>query len=243
MKLIIKILNIIFVIILLFLLIFFVIQKKPKIFDGSRVKIVDNIGQNYFIRGSNPFVEKLGDRNFSYHDLKKQINLTINKSGKKTLDDFYLVDLNLLNFDGIFQILDEELFFKKNPQLGSFVKYSEISPALLLMIFSNNQLVYEITKNYHQNIDKILQKINDDLLTISNKPVVIYLHCNAGRDRTGFITASYRMKYLNQNLSQALLGNITDVGRNPEYFLYSAIISYCHYLKNQKGLSEDFCKV
>ena len=41
-------------------IIFLAIQKTPKTLDGSRIKLVDNIGQNYFFRGSNPFVDKLG---------------------------------------------------------------------------------------------------------------------------------------------------------------------------------------
>ena len=42
--------------------------------DQSRIKIVDNIGKNYLIRGSNPFANNLGERKFSYHELKKFIN-------------------------------------------------------------------------------------------------------------------------------------------------------------------------
>jgi hypothetical protein len=230
------------VIIFLALFIFFAIQKSPKIIDESRIKVVDNIGKNYLIRGSNPFVNKLGDKNFSYHDLKKQINLAINKMDETELDDFYLIDINLLNLDGYFQILDEELFFKKNPQLGTFKQFSEISPALILIGFSDNKFIEEITNKYHQNLDKILQEIHQNLEIQKNKPVIIYIHCNAGRDRTGLIVASYRMKYLQQNISQALLANITDVGRNPEYFLYSAVFSYCNYLKKQMSLPDEYCR-
>jgi hypothetical protein len=69
-----KFLVIFIIIFSIFPIIFFVIQKTPKSLDGSRVKLVDNVGQNYFFRGSNPFVDKLGEKVFSYHDLKKYIN-------------------------------------------------------------------------------------------------------------------------------------------------------------------------
>jgi len=242
MKIVIRKINIVLITIFLTILIFFVLQKSPKIIEQSRIKVIDNIGENYLIRGSNPFVNKLGEKSFSYHDLKKQLNLAIIKNGKSPIDDFYLIDINLLNLDGYFQTLDEEIFFKKNPQLGVVKKYSQISPLLLLMGFSDIEFVQEISKNYHQNTDKILQQIYQDLNIQKNKPVVIYVHCNAGRDRTGFVIASYRMKYLNQNLSQALLGNIADVGRNPEYFLFSAVNSYCGYLKKQLSLPDEFCQ-
>lgn len=158
------------------------------------------------------------------------------------INDFYLVDINLLNLDSYFQILDEELFFKKNPQLGEFQNFSEISPRLLLMGYSSNQVIFNITKKYHQDLDKFIDKIHFHLHQKLDKPVVIYAHCNAGRDRTGLISAGYRMKYHDLNLKSAIGQNIADAGRSSESFLSDAIKGYCFYLQANFNKPQNFCE-
>ena len=222
-------------------IIFFAIQKKPKTLDGSRVKRVDSVGQNYFFRGSNPFVEKFGERNFSYHDLKKYINQTLEKEGKKPLQDFYLIDISLLNLDGYFQIKQEQEFFKKYPNLGEVKNYSEIAPELLLTPFASNPIAYKITKNYHEKLTKLLQEIRQTLEKESDKPVVIYAHCNAGRDRTGALSASYRMLYQNMDLPQAVNKNIEEVQRSAESLLKTSTTSYCNYLQKEHKQEKKSC--
>jgi hypothetical protein len=222
-------------------IIFLAIQKTPKTLDGSRVKLVDNIGQNYFFRGSNPFVDKLGEKVFSYHDLKKYINQTLEKEGKKPLQDFYLIDISLLNLDAYFQIKEEQEFFQKFPNLGEVKNYSEIAPELLLTPFSNNPIAYKITKNYHEKLTKLLQEIRQTLEKESDKPVVIYAHCNAGRDRTGALSASYRMLYQNMDLPQAVNKNIEEVQRSSESLLKSSVSSYCNYLQKERKQEKKSC--
>jgi len=222
-------------------IIFFVVQKTPKTLDGSRVKLVDNIGQNYFFRGSNPFVDKLGQKVFSYHDLKKYINQTLEKEGKKSLQDFYLIDISLLNLDAYFQIKEEQEFFQKFPNLGEVKNYSEIAPELLLTPFSNNSIAYKITKNYHEKLTKILHEIHQTLEKQNDKPIIIYAHCNAGRDRTGALSASYRMLYQNMDLPQAVNKNIEEVQRSSESLLKSSVSSYCNYLRKELKHEKKSC--
>lgn len=224
-----------------FPIIFLAIQKTPKTLDGSRIKLVDNIGQNYFFRGSNPFVDKFGEKVFSYHDLKKYINQTLEKEGKNPLQDFYLVDISLLNLDAYFQIKEEQEFFQKYPNLGEVKNYSEIAPELLFTPFSSNPVAYKITKNYHEKLTKLLQEIRQTLEKESVKPVVIYAHCNAGRDRTGALSASYRMLYQNMDLPQAINKNIEEVQRSSESLLKSSVSSYCNYLQKELKREKKSC--
>jgi protein-tyrosine phosphatase len=231
--------------------------------------MVDKIGKNYFFRGSNPFVEdavediseSLNDKSFednsvqnlehnhqknrvfSYEHIKKYINQDLENKGFEAVDDFYLIDFSFLNLDGFFQIKKEREFFTKNSQLGEFKNYSEISPELLFMPFHDHDVFYKITENYHQNLTKTLQEIHQILQKQSDRPVIIYAHCNAGRDRTGLIMAAYRMLYKNMNLQEAMLKNIEEVGRNPESLLEKTMESYCFYLqKSFQKSSKDFCK-
>ena len=236
-----KILLVFIIVLSTFPIIFLAIQKTPKTLDGSRVKLVDNIGQNYFFRGSNPFVDKFGEKVFSYHDLKKYINQTLEKEGKNPLQDFYLVDIILLNLDAYFQIKEEQEFFQKYPNLGEVKNYSEIAPELLFTPFSSNPIAYKITKNYHEKLTKLLQEIRQTLEKESDKPVVIYAHCNAGRDRTGALSASYRMLYQNMDLPQAVNKNIEEVQRSSESLLKSSVSSYCNYLQKELKREKKSC--
>ena len=236
-----KILLVFIIVLSTFPIIFLAIQKTPKTLDGSRVKLVDNVGQNYFFRGSNPFVDKFGEKVFSYHDLKKYINQTLEKEGKNPLQDFYLVDISLLNLDAYFQIKEEQEFFQKYPNLGEVKNYSEIAPELLFTPFSNNPIAYKITKNYHEKLTKLLQEIRQTLEKESDKPVVIYAHCNAGRDRTGALSASYRMLYQNMDLPQAINKNIEEVQRSSESLLKTSVSSYCKYLQKELKREKKSC--
>ena len=236
-----KILLVFIIVLLTFPIIFLAIQKTPKTLDGSRVKLVDNVGQNYFFRGSNPFVDKFGEKVFSYHDLKKYINQTLEKEGKNPLQDFYLVDISLLNLDAYFQIKEEQEFFQKYPNLGEVKNYSEIAPELLFTPFSNNPIAYKITKNYHEKLTKLLQEIRQTLEKESDKPIVIYAHCNAGRDRTGALSASYRMLYQNMDFPQAVNKNIEEVQRSAESLLKSSVSSYCNYLQKEHKQKKNSC--
>ena len=236
-----KILLVFIIVLLTFPIIFLAIQNTPKTLDGSRVKLVDNVGQYYFFRGSNPFVDKFGEKVFSYHDLKKYINQTLEKEGKNPLQDFYLVDISLLNLDAYFQIKEEQEFFQKYPNLGEVKNYSEIAPELLFTPFSSNPIAYKITKNYHEKLTKLLQEIRQTLEKESDKPVVIYAHCNAGRDRTGALSASYRMLYQNMDLPQAINKNIEEVQRSSESLLKTSVSSYCKYLQKELKREKKSC--
>jgi len=231
--------------IILLIIIFFAIQKQPKILDGNRIKIIDKIGENYLIRGSNPFsINTEGKRIFDYPSLKKYIKQSIENKGFKTPEDFYLIDISLLNLDAYFQIHQEQEFFKNHPQLGEVKNYSEISPLLLFMPLSQYRPVNHVTLSYHHNLDQLIASLHQQLSIKNNsKPKIIYVHCNAGRDRTGVISAGYRMRYQNMNLRQALQNNIDEVGRNPESLLYDALVGYCNYLKQNFQKPDNFCEI
>lgn len=223
-------------------LLFFLLQKKPKEFNANRVNLIDNFENNYLFRGSNPFQNIYGEPEFSYLQIKNAVNQNLRSQNISELEDFYLIVISLLNADHYFEIQKERDFFKKYPNIGKVENFSEISPALLATPFYEYKIANDITNNYHLELTKLLTHINQTLKTKSNKPIVIYVHCNAGRDRTGVISATYRLLFKNYNLQQAVNKNIEEVGRNAESLLESSIISYCFYLKNQKRIGENFCK-
>jgi protein-tyrosine phosphatase len=114
---------------------------------------------------------------------------------------------------------------------------STISPALL---FAGSNLNF-ITDSYNSDITETLKKIHEILSKQSDKPVLIYIHCNGGRDRSGFVIAAYRLLFKDMNLQKVNSLNVKEVARNSEGFYEDAIGSYCKYLKREQKKSDDFC--
>jgi len=230
-----------FALALVFIATFFLIQKKPKNFDGSRVALVDSSGKNFLFRGSNPFVKKDGKVVFAYDELKNYFSEILENKGMELPQDFYLVDVSLLDMDEYYEIKKEQAFFKKNPKQGHVLSISTPSSALLFSELEHNLFTYNIVENYNSWITHNLDILHKILEEKSDKPVVIYVHCNGGRDRSGFILASYRMLFKNMDLDDVNLQNRIEVGRSSEGFYQSAITSYCYYLQEKYGKTSGYC--
>jgi hypothetical protein len=245
------------VLILVLLITFFAIQKRTKQFDKTRVALVDSSSENYIFRGNNPFILKGGKKVFAYQELKNAFNETLRKANKEPLDDFYLIDASLLDLNEYEDFTKEKDFFLKNPQKGEFIHFSTISPGLLLKYSTDSNLVSKLLiERYNIQTSGFLREIHQIVKQATkqqtkgqqktnwrrvNKPVVIYLHCNAGRDRTGFIVASYKMLFEGENLKQARLENANEAGRDSKNFYNRATASFCQFIKENRGKSSDFC--
>lgn len=213
---------------------FFVFQKKARSMEESRVALVDVIGNNYVFRGSNPFEHQEDGNVFSYKKLTSELNKSLIKNGHTRLDDYYLIDISLLDNDQYFVLKQEEEFFKNNPSLGAFQHLSTISQGLLLTRFDSS-FSRTFTDDYNAYVTAALKNIHDLAAAKTDKKTVVFVHCDAGRDRTGFITASYRMLYKDMTLKETIAQNIRDAGRTSNGFYASAIKSYCRYLNTSNG--------
>jgi hypothetical protein len=210
---------------------FFLCQKKPKLFDESRFALVDTIGGNYIFRGSSPFEDKDGNAVFAYEKLTTSINAILVKQGLAPLKDYHLVDYSLLDIDQYYVIQKEADFFTANPELGNHVNVSTISPRLLLTPFDSD-IASIFVDSYNASITSLVENARALAVKQTDKPVVVFIHCNAGRDRTGFVVASYRMLLKNMTLKEAVARNVAETGRNSQDFYDTAIESYCRYLGN-----------
>lgn len=226
---------------LILILTLFLIQKGIKEFDKSRVALVDKIGNNYVFRGNNPLVTKDGKTVFAYDELTSHFNDLLQKEGEKPLDDYYLIDVSLLDFDQYFVIKKEEKFFSKNPAQGELVSFSTLSPSLLIGQFKNFTIASNSVDNYNLWISDTLKKIHDLASKQTNKPVVIYIHCDAGRDRTTLIIGGYRLLFNNMPLQKIRILDLKEVQRSSVFSYNQAIRSYCTYVKKTYDKPNDYC--
>lgn len=228
-------------ILLVFVVVFFSIQKKIKLLDQGRVALVDTVGNNYIFRGNAPFVIKDGKEIFAQEELTSYFNNILSKQGHDSLQDYYLIDVNLLDLDQYYTIKKEQKFFKQHPEYGEMIYISTLSPSLLIEYLPINFVTSPITKNYNLWITKTLNEIHDLALRQTNKPVVIYIHCGAGRDRTGLMVAGYRMLFSELSLSEVKSQNVEEVGRSSRDSYDRAMHSYCLYTKKLRGKADDYC--
>jgi len=229
---------------LIFVLIFVIIQKKTKEIDFGRIGLIDVVGNNYIFRGNNPFVIKNGNKVFAYEELTAYLHNMLSGLGYKNLPhDYYLVSINLLDLDEYSDIKKENDFFRDNPTYGMSLNVSTLSPSLLLLEFpstlASNVAAKDAVEDYNIWVTKTIKKIHDIASSKTDKPIFVYIHCDSGRDRTGLISASYRLMFKDMNLSSAVLLNVSEAGRNSESFYNLAITSYCLHVK--KDHDPDYC--
>lgn len=65
----------------------------------------------------------------------------------------------------------------------------------------------------------------------ANTSIVVYVHCEAGMDRTGEISGSYYMQYLNWSFTKALDYNNHVESRNISTSSMRAMQWFCYYLQ------------
>lgn len=224
------------------IVVFFAIQKKSKELNQQRIALVDNVNGNYIFRGNSPLVLKDGEMVFANQELKLYFNNILQQKQQKLLNDYYLIDVNLMDLDHYYSMKKEREFFTKNPQYGQVFEISTLSAWLLLTgLFDFEFSSEKVSNHYNFWITNTLNFIHDEAQKQSDKPVVVYVHCNAGRDRTGLITASYRMLFQDFSLSKTKEYDVKEVGRSSEFPYDRVTQSYCHYVQKKFNKSQDYC--
>jgi hypothetical protein len=220
--------------------IFIFIQKKTSTLDGNRVALMDIVGSNYIFRGNSPLVTKDSDDYLAHDQLKAHFNQRLSEKGLPPLNDFYLVSVSLFNLNEYYLAKREREFFQQNPNLGEVVAISLIQPALLLSELDIPNLSQLMANQYHAWFTKKLKLIHSLALPVDSKPRVIYVHCYAGRDRTGMLAANYKMLFNKANsLKDIRLENIVEAGRHSRQFYDNSIRSYCEDLNRNYNRKLD----
>jgi|GEM_PF-2513452 len=203
----------------------------------ERTKFVDKIGSALLYRGSLPI-------NNGQFDFQATLDSMVTDSSKKTPvntktvapetlpESFYFIDFNLLAINSTSEhthLNIEEAFFKENPTLGKVIHHDV--NALFLKGLT--------TGKTGQIIDTVIEDLHDRLtyLEEDQKPRIIYVHCEAGLDRTGAVIAGYAMRYLGYSYIDALaINHMLDL-RDPNGFAKEAIKLYAKYLKDTIGIN------
>jgi protein-tyrosine phosphatase len=151
-------------------------------------------------------------------------------------------DFNLL----LLEVVDtniEKQFFKQNPNLGSFYHYPIVGDLLAPDSVSSSirkSMASSLPKWQVDNLPKAMDTLHQLLNTQYEVPTVIYIHCEAGMDRTGEVSGSYYMRYLNWPFQYALSYDNTCIeNRNISNFSRNSFQWYCYYLQISQHQNQD----
>ena len=227
--------------------------------DYTRIHVVDKfVGKdftNLFVRGNVPII----DGAFAIEALSQYIITRAKEEAGFTLSpNFYLTDVSLMN------AVDEpasERDFWADPQhanLGEYVVwpmglaglYDPRSYDVPTQYTMSNGTVWEfdlLPERTHKLIEMLRQPGPIDPKTNLPRTRVIYIHCQAGRDRTGQAVIAYRLamvpisSFTPSTLQTMFEKNIIEGGRCPNDWSVKATEWFCIYFKYNFGVNMGDC--
>ena len=199
--------------------------------DAARVHLVDAYPleqpRNFLFRGNNP--AKNGT--FEYANLTALLRSAARRCGATLPEDYDLVDLDLENAadPGYQAELD---FFKTHPSVGRALKWPTFGSLLPVKHTPDaEQLAASGKWAIVGGADHLPERLNTTVAMLRNvsssRPTVMYVHCNAGCDRTGEFVASYAMAFRKWNITTAYGEACRQCGRCPNYFASNSIGWMC----------------
>lgn len=210
------------------------VAALPLGIDVHRVHLVDSYPrngspQNFLVRGNNP-VDKGGS--FNITALRAAIahalgvcNVTIPHASFK----IHTLDLENPADPGYFK---EHAYWREHSDEGILDNWMTLGSLLQPQHASNRTARVErgdwAIGGHADHLPQRLNATRQLLTNLSNPwPTVIYVHCNAGCDRTGEFIGSYAMTYLGYNVTTMYGEACRQCGRCPNYYATSALGWWC----------------
>jgi len=174
-----------------------------------------------------------------YKDLVDALTSAATLQGNITLpNEFYIVDINLLNpnnSDDRKYIKAETKYFSENPIEGKIIQYPILGEKVDPTTVSNQTQLIELASTFNKwSVDRLPAFVENiwDLVTADATPTVVALiHCMCGCDRTGQVTGSFYMQYMNMSFHDAYALDKKIAGRDINNNNKHAMLWHCLYLK------------
>lgn len=197
-------------------------------FDNAVFALVDCVDNTYLFRGKLP--EK--DGQFCYDAIENDARETLAQYGIELSSNIYLICVSLLNSTEASKIEIENDWFAQNPDKGCLWRYplfgSMIDPRYLPSPI--RKMSFPLDPDGLQYLIKNLRNLVNTKGP-EGTDIVIYMHCNAGKDRTGEAAACYLMQYHGYSFKQAVALDHQIAQRNIRWMSTNGIRWYAYYLK------------
>ena len=202
-------------------------------FKPERVHLVAYNEQtgNYLFRGNMP----LNSETFAYDELLGIMNVRSQEElGALLPESVKIIDVSLVNSIEKSEkrhLEKERSFFAQNPELGEVIN-RPIYGIPISVRHTHRKWRKHFSKKWGK--DKLESLINN-LSTWLNKnqdiPVIIYVHCEAGFDRTGEVIAAYQLRFQGKSYHEAYQNAVEVAGRNISSFSKHGLQWYAYYLR------------
>lgn len=223
----------------------------------ERVRLIDShshdgVNRNFLVRGNIPLsVTYLCDPNqtFDKPGLDAVLKSRIEDAGFVFPSGYFLVDVSLVNPEticpdkhdidlekGFVATHSNDSFLWNLILLGDSEGPSSVDPSARL------EKAVSLNLWQHDHLPENVARLHLLLQSgpFRSRPIIIYVHCEQGMDRTGQIMGSYSMRYLGQSLQQAVDSNTQIAGRPILGKHRNSLDWYCWYLQASQ-ISDPHC--
>jgi protein-tyrosine phosphatase len=189
----------------------------------SNVRYVDSVGRNFLFRGAHPVIERAGaPPEFDFEALRTAIRNASLEAGKDLPANFTLVDISLLWVENPQDnnreraiLHAEDVFFSSHPELGQLHMWpmygTELSPSDPSIGPHREYLADHLDEWLPDplifRVETVRKYLEDPAAAGVSGPVVVYVHCYGGCDRTGELIGAYSLRYLNVTWEEARTSN------------------------------------
>ncbi len=224
--------------------------------EVSNVHYIDSVGPNFLFRGGLPLIRH--SSTFNYLGLKQGIINAGKKAGVKVPSSFYMIVVNLLNIENpadARRIMVEQKFFQNHPKLGRIQVWGMNGTGLSVndpaLSANRTYLAYNLEGWLNDRLPSRVEELRkwlDGTASVfhgkARLPIVIYIHCIAGCDRTGEFSGAYYLRYLNKSWEEVNALNQSMCHRNRPFGCknYRALQWYSLWLNLRRGFKLNWWK-
>ncbi|WP_257266869.1 protein-tyrosine phosphatase family protein [Endozoicomonas sp. ONNA2] len=211
---------------------------KPKevAFSPRKLRLVDYNPEsgNYLFRGNMPIIKG----QFAYQELIDTMNQrSLEKLQLPLPDNIFIFDISLISKLGERHLLrKEQVFSQTNPDLVHLIHHPVYGAASNPDYYPKSVLHIMLKLPFIGDVYRLVNKLNRLLDQEHNRPTAIFVHCQAGSDRTGMVIGTYQMQFLGKSYQEVIEEAEEIAGRPIRYPQKKGLQWIAYYLREHKGI-------
>ncbi|WP_422462632.1 hypothetical protein [Endozoicomonas sp. ALB115] len=213
-------------------------RPKPKevAFSPRKLRLIDYnpVSGNYLFRGNMPVIKG----RFAYQKLIDTMNRrSIEQLHTPLPENIYIYDFSLISKLGERHLLkQEQMFAQINPDLMQLIHHPVYGAASNPDYYPTSVLHIMLKLPFIGDVYKLVDKLNKLLNQEYSRPAAIFVHCQAGSDRTGMVIGTYQMQFLGKSYLEVIEEAEEIAGRPLRSLQKRALKWIAYYLRDSKGI-------